>query len=1074
MQVKAVNTDSIADILLGRAGLIAGPGVTVNSNLYRALADDLGVQFAEAVRGLRSLGDQLRQSGLDESGIKDKLRDSYSEQTRSPYLSTLAKPNWKAIISISLDSHLEDRVQTEIDKKPSRRPLTRISDFMAQVPPRCTPAFELLGSLSSEDFPLYEEEYLASRVTWRHALVAFCDLLAGSPAICLGLDADTPAFMDLVSEMLAAPNTRPASLVLMADSPLVTNQSLLRLLANKVPVYSFADSLSSLISRISSQERVGRTPLLKFREPGESLMDRYQDVCIIVEEPDRASVDKIPQEALLDSLFSPSLPDWAPYTAELDFRRDVEDQVLKLIKQASRENYGSHACIAVGGSAANGKTTLLKRVALELVASERTAIWVTATPLTAPERFFHEFFRDLKGERPTGGPVFVFIDDPTRSRSGEVNHILGSAASFGFYVTLIVGVRSSEWSSTDESSIAGHSTPVTEVVLQDDFSSDEIEKLRPYLVKIGLVASETKAAELLSQIDVTHARDVLNTLYVAVPHTRSIIVSSVRDEYCRLGDLRGLRKAVKGAYDVSTAHVREAYEFTAIANTYGCDLPFEILRSAVGFEWNEAGDLLANNSAVWGVLYTIESDDGITMRARNQIVADAIVTLVNSGSHSRSGEIRGLHCLINACNGKTGLTYRNFIAKLLIGNATLGERLHYDDGRELYATAVASLAAPDRALVHHQGIWEERHHNSDEAIQIYRTALATPNYPYTERGESDSNIYTSMASAVLSQMKSGDKSVNTGRVEAEELLAKARQTGIADAHAVHVSANLSLELVRTLKDDEQAEKLQIACAAVSDIDKIAILDDSPIAAKRRSKKSEGLLQSARESLYDAALPKADAERFAEDMWESSRTQDGFVVVARKRLAEVRENPKGSKYKGLYDYILSCRERVRDEGKYIDKRLSEIQTEVFYWWRIHRAMLSPIDLEIDWSELLTLLSEVGIEGHTTQHRFFQFLGGVALAHLGDWDAANAVFATLRQSDLPPNVLWLPRAYLLNARGGRTTVQGVVREYGGSTYLEVEQVGQSIRVERKDRWCSPGETDHANVMFCFGGARAVHDT
>ena len=105
--------------------------------------------------------------------------------------------------------------------------------------------------------------------------------------------------------------------------------------------------------------------------------------------------------------------------------------------------------------------------------------------------------------------------------------------------------------------------------------------------------------------------------------------------------------------------------------------------------------------------------------------------------------------------------------------------------------------------------------------------------------------------------------------------------------------------------------------------------------------------------------------------------------------------------------------------------------------------------------------------------FHFLEGLALAHLGDWDAGNAVFARLRQSQLPPHVLWLPRAYLLNPKGGRRTVQGTVREYGGRFYLEVGELRHNVLVERRDRWCAPGEIDHANVMFCFGGTRAVHD-
>ncbi len=1072
MQVKPVNSESISDILLGRAGLIAGPGVTVHADLYRAIAKKLHHPHPDAVIGVKTLGDFLRSQGGDEAAARDRIREFYGQEKASPYLATLAKPNWKSIFSLTLDTYLETRIQTEIDKKAARKPLTTITDMTAPVPPRCTPSFKLLGSLTENCFVLFEDEYLSSRATWRIALESFCDMLAGSPAICIGVDGDAEAFLDLVSDMLAAPKTRPSSLVFMKDCPMLQNRTLLRLLEKRIPAYAFQDSLSALVSRISAQENFGRTRQLPLVAQNESLLERYRDICIVVKPVDAPVVDKIPREALLDSLFSPSVPEWAAYSMNLDFRRDIESNVVETAKRLARENPASHTCLAITGSAANGKTTMLKRVAYELSSADKTVIWVTASPLSTPERVFHEFFRDFRAELPEARETFVVIDDPLHTRSGEVQHILRSCASFGISVTLIIAVRSSEWAAIDTTQITGHSTAVSEICLGDDFSEEEVARLAEYLCTIQAASSLQNARELLKGADLTHARDVLNTLYVTVPQTRHIIVSSVRDEYCRLGDINGLKNRIKGEYDISTDRVREAYRCTSVANMYGCALPFELLRAAIGFEWSEAKDLLATNSAVWGVLYMINSDDGISLRCRNQIVTDTIVTLINGGPHGRLGEIGVLHSLISACSGRSGLTYRNFVAKLLVGNPKL-ERLNYDDGRDLYIAAIDALAAPDRALVHHQGLWEDRHNHPAEALRLYKTALATPNYPYTERNEPESNIYTSMASAVLTQIKSGEKTLEAGRVEAEELLEKSRQGTVADAHAVHVGAGISLQLVRALSEDATAAKLKIACDAVGEIDKLAILDNSPIAVRSRSKKSEGLLREAREAIYDAALPRADAELIASEVWKTSRSQDGFIVVARRKLAVAREKGKGRDFNELYQYVLQCRQQVKDEGRYIDRRLSQIQAEVFYWWRIHRAMLSPIDIEINWPELLSIVNEILTNDAIEQQSFFHFLQGLALAHLGDWDAAAGVFTRLRQSHIPSNVLWLPRAFFLNSKGGRRTVQGTVREYGGRVYLDVGELRQNVLVEKRDRWCAPGEIDHANVMFCFGGTRAVHD-
>lgn len=1073
MKLKPVSAESIADILMGRAGLIVGPGATVNSGLYSSLAKSFGIQNSHLVSDIKALGTALRGMNAPEEELKEKLRDQYGTEAPSPYLQTLAKPNWKAVISLAIDSYLEDRIQIELDKKPSRRPMTIVTDLSMPIPPRSTPVFKLLGSVSSTDFALYEDEYLSSRVFWRNALTAFCETLAGSPVFCIGVDGDATAFLELVSEMLGSSSVRPSSLIFMKDCPLVNNRTLHGILKNRLPLYAFQDSLSALVSRLSSQEVVSRTPMLRLSDGKESALERYNDVCVVVKVPDPSRVASVPREMLLDSLFSPSIPDWAPYSIGLDFRRELENEIIESIKKCIRETPNGQGCVAITGSAANGKTTVLKRVAFELASVGRPVIWLTAAPLSAPQRFFHEFFRDFRNEFPDTKEVILFIDDPIRSRSGEIHGILNSSAAAGLGIVLVIAVRSSEWSTIDVTEIVGHAVNVSEVVLHDNFTLKEIARLPTYLCGLSLAQSESDAKKILEQAGTSKTQDVLNTFFVAVPHTRSVIVSSVRDEYCRLGDLGGLRNAVKQLYENNSKVVRQAYELTAVANAYGCDLPFELLRSAIGFEWSEAKDFLATNSAMWGILYMIESGDDLSLRARNQVVTDTVVSLVNGGAHSKLGEIRILHALIGAASGKSRLPYRSFIAKLLIGNERLNQ-LTYDDGRELYVSAISSLPTPDRVLVHHQGIWEDRHNHAAEALQFYHQALKTPNYPYTERSESQSNIYTSMASAVLSQIKAGEKDLSAGRAEAEELLDKARKESFGDAHQVHVSAGISLELVKALGADALAEKLKITCAAVAEIDKIAILGDSPVSFKTKSKKSEGLLLNAKEQLYGATLPLVDGDKMAEEVWLKSKSQDGFVVVARKQLSEAREAYKGKKFKDVYEYIIACRQRVLKEGRYIDKRLFEIQAEVIYWWRIHRAMLSPIDIEIDWSELLGVLNELDSHEVRGQNTFFHFLKGISLAHLGDWDAANQVFMRLRQSDLPPGVLWLPRAFLLNQKGGRTTVQGIVREHGGRVYLEVEKPRQNFAVDKKDRWCSPGETDHANIMFCFGGFRAVHDS
>lgn len=1076
MQFKTVDSETIADILFGRSGLIVGPGATTNGLLYSELDRKLGGNDElQKVSSARALGRSIRERGLDEQESRQKVTEEYGKIPASPYLTTLARPNWKAVVSLSMDSYLEDRIQIENDKKPSRRPITKISDLAMSFPSRTTPAFKMLGEIGHPGCILYEEDYLRVRPTWRHALSSFCDILSGSPVLCLGVDGDTEAMLDLISEMLADKATKPSGIILLADDQLLNNRSFTGLTSGRIQVFVFKDSLSALVSRLSSQESVGRTRLLPLVDNEISLLKRYEEVCVIIDPSCPSSIGEIPKIALLDSMFSPSMPDWNPYFENLDFRREVESDLVAKVRDVARSSKGTHSCVAVTGSAAVGKTTLLKRIALQLASIPHLSIWITSSPVESPERFFHEFFRDLRQNGSDDNHAFCFVDDPIRSRSGEIDLLLNSAASFGFTITLVISARSSEWSTIDHGRMAGYSTSVADYILPDNFTTDELDRLPQYLLKIGAASDLANAEEMIKQIDNTQVRDVLNTLYLVVPSTRSVIVSSVRDEYCRLGDLSGLRDKVKGALEFSTTVIRDAYQFTAVANIYGCDLPFEILRAAVGFEWSESSDLLANNSAVWGVLYPIENSESISLRTRNQVVSDTIVNLVNGSVHSRLGEVRVLKKLIGACGGKSSLIYRNFIAKLLIGNEDLS-RLGYDDGRELYEAATDALKAPDRSLIHHMGLWANKHNRSSEALSIYKEALNTPNYPYSERTESESNISTSMASAVLSEIKAGTKTLDEGKVEAEEYLTKARKGSFGDAHVVHISAGVTLQLINAMPEGDEIDKLHIASDAVGDIDKLEMIDESPIAFRKRSQKSQGLLLSAREKLYSAALPKGDQEQFAKEIWEKQKSQDGFVIVARKRLSDVRKNAgKGKEYKSLYEFIFQCRSAITEANRTVESRLSEVQAEVFYWWRIHRAMLSAQETDIAWTEFLEILSEVirPNDNHGNQ-RWFQFLRGYALCQLGDWRSGERDFEELRRSDIPPNLLWLPRAYLLNDKGGRKTVQGTVKEYGGRTYLEVPDCNETFLTEKRDHWNDAGLEDHANIRFCFAGPRAVHDT
>lgn len=1073
MAFEKVSATSVADVLFGRAGLIIGPGATVNDGIYGEIAERFGIDSSGGFSGIRALSQAIRDNGFQDEEARRKFEEYYSGAKKSPLLRQLCQPNWKSVTSLSVDSFFEDGMQMVADRKVARKKLTVVTDLTAGFPRRTVPAFKLLGSLTA-GYSLFEEEILSVRPRWRVPLSAFCDELSGSPAICVGLASETGAFLDLLSEMLAEPRTRPSSLIFLADDPILQNGSVIRLIGNRLRVYQFSDSMASLISEIAAQEKVGKTRLLFYADrEDKDVLNRYDDVCKQVKQINQSG-NKIPKEALLESLFSPSTTEWLPFEQELDFRRSIELNVIEAVKKAVRDQTLDHNAVLLTGSAANGKTTLLKRAAYEL-ASEGSVFWFTATPVGASDRLFADLFRAIKATLTETPRLILFVDDPLRSRRGEVDHILANAVSEGFRTTLVVGVRSSEWANVDTFNVVGRSTIWEELVLEDEFTEQEYDNLRPYLIKIEAAHDDDSARARLGNLEHRDTRDVLNTLYLAVPSTRPVILASLRDEYVRLLSRGGLRDVVKGAMVAETTQIRRAYEFTAVANLYGAELPIEVLREAIDLDWDHVKDFLASNSALWGLLYPVENASGIALNARNQIVVDTIVSMVNGGPDNRSGEIRLLRQLVNACAGHSAGGYRGFLAKLLINNPTL-KRISYEDGLDIFEDAIAALPTLDRALMHHKGQWMADHQKPSEALVAYREALAAPRFPYSDGGESDANILTSMAASVVAEIRSGKKEREQGKREAAQLLSRAKTESVANPYVVHVNANLALELVRVIPVENVQERLELVTGAVGEIDKLAMLEESPISFRYRSKKSSTLLESARTDLYREAVHGHDHDEFAEKIWSENQKQDGFIISARSKLKTVRESPKprGRDFQEVYAFCEECRRRIHEVGQVVDSRLSQVQIETFYWWRIYRAMLSPLESEIQWGDLLSLLAEMDLDSSDKSNVFLRFLQAYALAHLGEWDQAESIFGELRSADLPPDILFLPRGFLLDEKGGRTTLQGVVREYAGKRYLEVNKLKKSFITERKDRWSSVGELDHANILFTFAGPRAVHDS
>ena len=128
---------------------------------------------------------------------------------------------------------------------------------------------------------------------------------------------------------------------------------------------------------------------------------------------------------------------------------------------------------------------------------------------------------------------------------------------------------------------------------------------------------------------------------------------------------------------------------------------------------------------------------------------------------------------------------------------------------------------------------------------------------------------------------------------------------------------------------------------------------------------------------------------------------------------------------------------------------------------------PIDWRLLRDTSASALQSASLPGEP----FCKYVHALALAHLGTWPEAKAIFAEFRQSRLPRHVVWTPRDYLLYSGGGLRQVQGTMKHGASGSFLYVEELETDFHASREGNWPKENETVHAYIRFAFGGVTAM---
>lgn len=1074
IHVNRISSGDLSRIIRQRVGLIIGPGVTTGALLPSAVASVLGIEEIGDPRTSFDLLEAARQQDVPIDEIHRAIQQGITDATPSPALPVLARTRWACVMSLTFDTVFENRLRQVLDRRAAPQPITVYHSLTEAIRPHSIPVFKLLGSVEHGNPVCSSAEYLLRRNLWQIALETFKENVRSSAVLCVGMSDAPDILHDLLAEFRRVDRALPRHFLFLANDPLHDDHTIAHLLEPRSTVVVVEDELRNIVEQVKVAETSGFTPILPYTDrPAQfAKFAMFADIAAIVNEQLETSVSIEQKNYLLDALFAPSLTRWEPFAHNLDFQRSITTEISQRIATLQRlDRTDDRACL-LHGSAASGKTTLLKRIAFDIASTGTLTIWLRQCPFPDTGRVLGELFRTIAQIKEYSGyRVAVFADDPkSLAISGE--EIVNAAHSAGVDVVLVVAVRTSEWQADPDPRTLLGGLPEEVFHVPDRLDEAEWSRLPRYLTTIGLSSSDSEGEQRLSQLgESRNAQDTLSTLYWLLPPTRTAIKASIQNEFRRLGDT-GFRTLIIGHHDTTTGALQSAYKMVAVAEKYCSPLPIEVLTAALDVDYDEWLNCTSPSGPAFGLLYSEESQESesICYRTRNSIVTEVLVNLVNGGDYAYAGEVAVLEQLLSACTGRLP-AYREFCVNALAPTDKLKE-LSYEEGRSLYETAIDALPQPDRTLLHHLGIWvRKRGNDAIAASRILSDALKAPAYPYTTRREPDEFIHTSMASAAIDAIDQGALSVSDGKDAAMRHLSQARTAQYHDAKAVHVQARLMIKLAKLLPAEELSDTFHLFNRSLADVDRTLILLTSSFSSRPGVKTDVQMLENVKTQIVAELREPAAIQEEARNLWSSVRRQDGFVLAARVLLASALASPKGREFAAAYNYCQECIDLIQAAGALVAAELYEVSLHIYYQWQVRRRLHSEGAEQIKWEQLRGYAAAVSDSPRFAKDPFYLYLQGLSLAHLGQWDLAASFFNDLRQhGGFSRGVLFAPRDCLLGEKGGMRRVQGTVKKGAGRRFLHVEELHFDFLVDRNDNWPSENEVADAYIRFAFAGPLA----
>lgn len=1087
----SISAEEAAAFVSRAPAICIGPGATCYSgalsDLRRALlARFRDLSLPENGESYLDLGDIVSSlhSAKAES-FRLAVREELQRLVASPDLAQLANVSWAACVSLTPDTLFERALGERLDRQASSRTMTVIATPTMVVPPRTIPVYKLFGFVhdESEDAGLAysQSDFLFRQARWAGLLSTFADFVKDTPLFFVGTEDVAVVTAQFLASLFSGPRPHPNHLVFLRGDPTPTLPTVRGVLTRAGVKVSIVDSdVRELVralelARNAPQKRRSDRPA-QASEHSKRQWDQLASLKHIAERvPPRSEVLAEQKEVgreIIDGLFRPTSNDWRPYAHKLDLERTMLSQLLGVVLQPSQKP-ATLRNIVLHGAAGIGKTTLLRRLAVEVASEGHLVLWCNRASSESTSQLFRRLTKAIREllvvEKRPNAQVFLFVDDPWSLRVSAAD-ILTMLETAQFPATLIIGFRSSDYVSTGPYDAPFPGIPDAEFELGHLLDSGEIDRLPKMLVAIGACKDEAEAKELVTKNPYQRADDFLCSLWYLLPDTRSQFQASIEDEYRRLGDPRAvIEGAAASAINIGEV-ARVAYEAVTVASSLNIGLPVEILVRALDVDYADWTSIAQPGKPLWGLLYDEldSTNETYVYRTRNEIVTRVLLRLVNGVLGGHTGQYRLLKLLLGACVVASP-PYRAFLHDVLVrSRSTLESMLTYEQGMDLYDTAIAAMPHSDRAIAHHRGLWIKNvGKDLAGADTQLRLALEIPDYPGSSREEPREYIHTSLAATALAQVRSGEISRDTGFERVVEHLRRASNSSYFNANQSHVLAGTLLDMAQISGSAPDALRLGCLGQALTEIERSLQMIGAPGRKAIRHQKALALFEDLQRRAVEALSDVSDMPSAAKSLFSSNKSQVGLEAWARSALLDATRADSGSDYKAAQDVLIEMFKLVTDAGQVPSPELRAVRVDLIVRWRLQHAKGA-----VDWKTFLEDLEQLVRSPRYRDDTIKKFYYAVALYQQGRITEANAAFSALRreQGGTSPSSI---RCFYVGAAGFPKRFQGTSHTSHGRRYVTIHELGDDVIVQGPIE-AGPGGTEHVYVAFTLNGPVAVTRT